>query len=233
MAEQVGHSDQFAWDGIDPGSPFYPLPGTVSVPTPPSLPDRQPVAHQDMPVEGTQDLPPPSLGKYQLLQQVAVGGMGVVYKARDQVLNRVVALKTIRSGVLAQPVEVKRFYLEARAAAHLRHPNIISIFDIDQQGGQHYFTMGFAAGGTLAKHQERYHADPRGAVVLMAKISICLGFPGTGIVWLSRLLPKGLSPAMQKVFGSFRGHVSIQRSPPRWVEDQFVDKALEFLKELE
>jgi serine/threonine-protein kinase len=77
----------------------------------------------------------------------------------------------IRAGVLAQPAEVDRFYLEARAAAKLDHPNIISILEIGQQAGQHYFTMGFVSGGTLALKQEHYRADTRAAVALMVKIS--------------------------------------------------------------
>jgi serine/threonine-protein kinase len=119
---------------------------------------------------------PDSYGKYRLLEQLAVGGMGVVFKARDTVLDRVVALKMIRAGILAQPAEVERFYLEARAAAQLRHPNIISILEIGEFAGQHYFTMGFVSGGTLALKQEQYHADSRAAVALMAKISRAVHF---------------------------------------------------------
>jgi serine/threonine-protein kinase len=163
--------------GSDAGNTadYRALPNTVAVPTPPSLHDRSTLAvgraisQAPLPVSGR-------YGKYELLEQVAIGGMGVVYKALDTVLNRVVALKMIRAGVLAQPAEVERFYLEARAAAHLQHPNIISILEIGQESGQHYFTMGFVAGGTLALKQDQYHSDPRAAVTLMAKISRAVHF---------------------------------------------------------
>jgi len=154
-----------------------PLPDTLSMPspTPPSLHDHATVAE----VTAIAAPPPPvaeRYGKYQLLEQVAAGGMGVVYKACDLVLDRVVALKMIRTGVLAQPAEVERFYLEARAAAQLHHPHIISILEIGQHAGQHYFTMGFVSGGTLARRQEEYHAEPRAAVALMVKISRAIHF---------------------------------------------------------
>jgi serine/threonine protein kinase len=114
---------------------------------------------------------PAALGKYLLLEQVAAGGMGVVYKAHDVVLDRVVALKTIRSGILARPEEVDRFYNEARAVAHLHHPHIVPIYEIDQHDGQHYFTMEFAEGGTLSRRLDRYTADARAAVQLVDKVA--------------------------------------------------------------
>src|SRR5262249_20416100 len=109
-------------------------------------------------------------GKYDLLEQLAVGGMGVVYKARDTVLGREVALKTIRSGLLAQPEGVERFYHEARAAAHLHHANIVPIYDIALEEGQHYFTMALVPGGSLTHHLEGLRRDPRAAVALVEKV---------------------------------------------------------------
>ena len=97
--------------------------------------------------------PPPGLrcfGDYELLELLARGGMGVVYKALQISLNRTVALKMIQAGVLATPAEVKRFHTEAEAIAHLQHPNIVAVHEIGEHNGQHYFSMDYVTGRTLA-----------------------------------------------------------------------------------
>jgi tRNA A-37 threonylcarbamoyl transferase component Bud32 len=88
-------------------------------------------------------------GDYELLQEIARGGMGVVWKARQTSLKRDVAIKMIRDGALAGPDEVERFLREAEAAANLQHPNIVAIHEVGEHDGQHYFSMDFVAGRDL------------------------------------------------------------------------------------
>jgi WD40 repeat protein/tRNA A-37 threonylcarbamoyl transferase component Bud32 len=89
-------------------------------------------------------------GEYELLAELGHGGMGVVYRARQTKLNRVVALKLLLLGGFSSERSVRRFQREAQAAAALRHPNIVSVFDVGEAEGQPYLTMEYVEGQSLA-----------------------------------------------------------------------------------
>jgi serine/threonine protein kinase len=110
-------------------------------------------------------------GDYEIIEEIARGGMGVVYKARQRGLNRFVALKMILAGRCASPAEVQRFHNEAENASQLDHPNIVPIFTVGIQHGQHYFTMKLIEGGNLSLHMPRLGQDLKAAVRILVAVA--------------------------------------------------------------
>lgn len=108
---------------------------------------------------------------YTLLKVLGVGGMGVVYLAKQRDLERLVAVKMIRSGMLAGQEEVKRFYTEAKAAARLRHPNIVAVHQFGRRAGHHFFSMQYIEGEDLHRILQRGPLSPRRAAEIVRDVA--------------------------------------------------------------
>ena len=115
-------------------------------------------------------------GDYEIIREVARGGMGVVFLANQMSLNRKVALKMILGGQLADESEVRRFHTEAEAAAHLDHPGIVPIFEVGQHEGQHYYSMGFVDGESLAHRLAGGPLPSREAAAILASVAEAIDY---------------------------------------------------------
>src|SRR5437773_1912656 len=143
---------------VDPGSPDELSPPNANPP-----PDNKTTTH----VAGMLG----ELGDYELLEEVGRGGQGVVFRARQKSLNRTVALKVISLGQWARKAHVKRFRLEAEAAARLEHPGIVPIHEVGERDGSCYFSMKFVEGGQLDEVIRRTPMPIRQAAELIAKVA--------------------------------------------------------------
>ncbi|HJT33229.1 MAG TPA: protein kinase [Pirellulales bacterium] len=120
---------------------------------------------------------PLRLGKFELLEELGSGSYGVVFRARDTELDRLVAIKLLRAGRLASRAELERFLREARSAAQLKHPGIVSLYEIGQTAeGSSYLIEEFVEGITLADRLEKGRLLPRQAAELIALVADALDY---------------------------------------------------------
>jgi serine/threonine protein kinase len=131
-----------------------PLPAAPSPETAPAA-DDVPTLLQRPRSAAADAAPPRQFGEYELLGEIARGGMGVVYRARQINLDRTVALKMILAGRLADQDDIDRFFTEAEAAGRLQHPNVVAVFEVGTIDGQHFFSMEYIEGESLAQKLTR------------------------------------------------------------------------------
>lgn len=151
---------------------------------PDELPLREPAINQPAVLGTTEIIEPQEVdaeirrdfGEYEILSELGRGAMGIVYKARHRQLRREVALKVMLVGTHASKKQVARFYKEAQAAAKLRHPNIVPIFDIDKRQGRHFYTMDFVQGKGLNLLVGSGDIHIRGALNIVIKVAHALEY---------------------------------------------------------
>jgi WD40 repeat protein len=139
------------------------------------------------------DIQHPSIryfGDYELLEEIARGGMGIVYKARQVSLDRIVAVKLLLLGRYASEEFIHRFRIEASAAASLRHPNIVAIHEVGVHQGQHYFAMDFVDGPDLAQLARDQPLTAKRAAGYVKTIAEAIHFAHT-----RRILHRDLKPS--------------------------------------
>jgi serine/threonine-protein kinase len=115
-----------------------------------------------------------TIGHYEVVEKLGEGGMGAVYKARDTHLGRSVAIKVLPGGSVANPERKRRFTLEAKAASALNHPNIVTIYDIDETEGVDFIVMEHVAGQTLDELIPPGGMEPALAIKFGAEIADAL-----------------------------------------------------------
>lgn len=135
-------------------------------------PILEPDAGATIPVATTRLSPDiPHVAGYEILDVIGHGGMGIVYKAKQLGLNRLVALKMILTGQAATATERARFLTEAQAVAHLAHPNIVQVFEVGQTGSHAYLAMEYLTEGSLASRLDDRGLDPKFAAELLLPLA--------------------------------------------------------------
>ncbi len=146
---------------------------------------------------------PASFDDYELLEEVGRGGMGIVYRARQKSLDRIVAVKMLLRRDLATAADLARFRSEAEAAARLDHPGIVSIFEVGECGGHPFYSMRFIEGTTLAKRLATGGVLPREAATILARVAEAVDAAHRGGV-----LHRDLKPSNILIDAAGKPHVS-------------------------
>lgn len=198
---------------------------TLAAPQPPLAPD---VANTATFAGGTVPAAPVgarasavTIPGYEILQELGRGGMGVIYKARQQAPRRLVALKMILAGEHASAEQLARFHAEAGAVARLQHPNIVQIHEVREHNGRPYLTLEYVDGGSLAQYLKDNKPRPRQAAALLEQVARAVHYAHQrGIVH------RDLKPA--NILLAARGEATVAANNVRPQASDFVPKIADF-----
>ena len=125
---------------------------------------------KELPLKGNR------FGNYEIIEEIARGGMGIVYRAKQIGVEREVALKVILGGSRANSIEIRRFLREAKASSMLQHPNIVPLYNIGEEGGYHYFTMKYIPGSTFEDYIRNQEISLNDKLKIFIKICKALDY---------------------------------------------------------
>ncbi len=199
--------------------------------------ERLEQARQKVPARAAADASAPfantgGQGRYKITGKLGRGGMGIVYKAEDTVLERIVAFKVLPESLKENPQALKNFLREAKSAAQLNHPNIVTVFDAGEQDGAYYIAMEYVDGNTLkdiVKHKGRI--SPGGVVHVVAQICEGLAFAHekrivhrdiktANIMWTRDRKTKIMDFGLAKVVEEVRNHTTVVSGTPYYMSPE-------------
>lgn len=209
------------------------------------LPSNDPIAAEGSTCEGSQNTAKPVglasadaplagvegryFGDYELLEEIACGGMGVIYKAKQIKLNRLVALKMILTGQWASLEDIRRFHVEAEAAATLDHPGIVPIYEVGEYKGQHYFSMAYVPGGSLAERLGQGPLPVEEAAAVVRRLAEAMAYAHS-----QKVIHRDLKPANVLLAQSERAEaIFLSGEPAGRYEPKITDFGLARMQEAE
>jgi tetratricopeptide (TPR) repeat protein len=190
---------------------------------------------------GTSELSTPSArrtqtpgqpGRYQILGELGRGGMGIVYKARDTVLDRVVAYKVLPDALKENPQALRNFLREAKSAAQLNHPNIVTVYDAGEQDGRYYIAMEHVDGTTLKEILRRKRQiSPNGVLHVLVQMSEALAYAHekkivhrdvktANTMWTRDKKAKIMDFGLAKVVEEVRNHTTLVSGTPYYMSPE-------------
>ncbi len=174
----------------------------------------------------------PGAARYQVLAELGRGGMGIVYKAKDTVLDRVVAFKVLPDSLKENPQALKNFLREAKSAAQLNHPNIVTVYDAGEQAGRYYIAMEYVDGNTLKEIVRRRGAiAPGGVLHVLVQMCEALAYAHekkivhrdvktANTMWTRDRKAKIMDFGLAKVVEEVRNHTTLVSGTPYYMSPE-------------
>jgi serine/threonine-protein kinase len=171
-------------------------------------------------------------GRYEILGELGRGGMGIVYKARDTVLDRVVAYKVLPDALKENPQALKNFLREAKSAAQLNHPNIVTVYDAGEQDGRYYIAMEYVDGTTLKEILRRRRViAPGGLLQLLLQMCEALAYAHdkkivhrdvktANTMWTRDRKAKIMDFGLAKIVEEVRNHTTLVSGTPYYMSPE-------------